>query len=1120
MNFRNYSLLVCLFFSVVSSFSQCNWENLGPSDTNTIANQGTAYSDLAINSNNHSYLVFSDAAESGKITARKFDGTSWTTVGAAGFSLGQAIYNSIAIDNNNIPFVAYCDLGDGGSVIVKKFDGTDWVQVGSNLSVNSSTYTSIAINNSNIPYVAYKDGDNGDKVTVKMFDGTNWIVVGTAGFSTGTATYISLAISTTNVPFVVYQDGGYGNKATVKKFDGTNWLAVGVEGFTVGATTYTKIAINSLEVPYVIYADGSNDDKITTMSYDGTNWIPTGIPATKGRYCSISIDENDVIHRIYNDYSTSNVSVARFNSGANTWSTVGNPSFSLGWMQHSIKIANDGTVYIAFLNSSEMIVWKCINNKWQIVGVPGFSSGTSSIPTSMVVSRDGIPYVAYAEFTNLGRIFVKKYDNNAWEQVGGSLGNLTGGSESFSLAMDTSDVLHIIIGRAGGSVEVSKFDGTSWVSLPYVNDGLNITAKGYYCDMAFDRDNVPYLSYRDDNSSSTLYTRAIVRKFNTTTEYWNLPANQSPSVGAVRGTSIVVDSENIPYVAFTDLSTGHKVTVRRKISGNINWINVGPSYTITTGEAFFVDMAISKNDTLYIVYQDFSAGKKATVKKFDGTNWVTVGPLGFTPGEAYNTVIAIDSAGTPYVSFGDMANGGKISVMKFDGSNWVAVGSLGFSANQVADIAGRPSTAIGIAPSGTIYTAYNNFGYTAAKKFNTSASYHYETICSENIPFVWNGESYSSSGTYQYTVTNTVGCDSTATLFLTVNPPIVGIDNQTACESYTWIDNNTYTSSNNTATHTFVGGAANGCDSTVTLNLIINQPSIGIDTQIACDSFVWIDGITYTASNNTATFVLINSNNCDSIVTLNLTLFYTTSSIYSHTACGSFIWNGTTYTSSNNTATITLANSNGCDSIVTLDLTILPHVTGTDVQMACGPFTWLNGNTYSYSNNTAVYTFVGGAANGCDSSVTLNLTVTNIYSNVVNDGASIAPTEIFGDLYEWYDCNTDQLVFTGRAFYPTVNGNYKVVITKGDCTDTSLCYAYNNVGIEITDADKIMLYPNPTQNLLYIDGVMAEFIQVFSLNGQEVIAVSNQNSVDVSSLVSGCYVIEINRQIKKLFLKE
>ncbi len=73
--------------------------------------------------------------------------------------------------------------------------------------------------------------------------------------------------------------------------------------------------------------------------------------------------------------------------------------------------------------------------------------------------------------------------------------------------------------------------------------------------------------------------------------------------------------------------------------------------------------------------------------------------------------------------------------------------------------------------------------------------------------------------------------------------------------------------------------------------------TIGVDTQIACDSYTWTNGITYTASNNTATDTLINSAGCDSIITLNLTInsanvTITTSdpSITANTSGASYQW--------------------------------------------------------------------------------------------------------------------------------------------------------------------------------------------------------------------------------------
>jgi hypothetical protein len=91
-----------------------------------------------------------------------------------------------------------------------------------------------------------------------------------------------------------------------------------------------------------------------------------------------------------------------------------------------------------------------------------------------------------------------------------------------------------------------------------------------------------------------------------------------------------------------------------------------------------------------------------------------------------------------------------------------------------------------------------------------------------------------------------------------------------SCDSYTWIDGNTYTSSNNTATHILIN--ASGCDSVVTLDLTITSSTFFTDVHVSCDSYTWIDGNTYTSSNNTATHILTNASGCDSVVTLDLTI--------------------------------------------------------------------------------------------------------------------------------------------------------------------------------------------------------------------------------------------------------
>lgn len=291
------------------------------------------------------------------------------------------------------------------------------------------------------------------------------------------------------------------------------------------------------------------------------------------------------------------------------------------------------------------------------------------------------------------------------------------------------------------------------------------------------------------------------------------------------------------------------------------------------------------------------------------------------------------------------------------------------------------------------------------------------------------GNTYTTSNN---TATHTIiggaanGCDSIVTLNLTINNSTSGTDVISACGPITWIDGNTYSSTNNTATHTIPNAA--GCDSLVTLDFTLTSFASGTDVITACDSYLWIDGNTYTTSNNTATHTIVGGsvNGCDSIVTLNLTINNATTGTDVITACDSYMWiDGNTYTTSNNTATHTIFGgaASGCDSIVTLNLTINNSATGTDIITSCVPVTWIDGNTYSTSNNTATYTIVGGAASGCDSTVQLNLTVNNSYN--LSENITIC----FGEQYIYPDGTTGTTTGSHTSTLTTTEGCDSVIVT-------------------------------------------------------------------------------------------
>ena len=92
-----------------------------------------------------------------------------------------------------------------------------------------------------------------------------------------------------------------------------------------------------------------------------------------------------------------------------------------------------------------------------------------------------------------------------------------------------------------------------------------------------------------------------------------------------------------------------------------------------------------------------------------------------------------------------------------------------------------------------------------------------DTTVSACSSFSWNGQTLTSSGIYKDTLTNAGGCDSIATLNLTINLPSSSRDSVVACDSYSW-NGQTYNAS---GTYTWSGTNAAGCDSTATLVLTV-----------------------------------------------------------------------------------------------------------------------------------------------------------------------------------------------------------------------------------------------------------------------------------------------------------
>ncbi len=306
------------------------------------------------------------------------------------------------------------------------------------------------------------------------------------------------------------------------------------------------------------------------------------------------------------------------------------------------------------------------------------------------------------------------------------------------------------------------------------------------------------------------------------------------------------------------------------------------------------------------------------------------------------------------------------------------------------------------------FTYYENgMDYIANIKLTVGEVYQQnvtESIC-EGETFPFNGQQLSETGVYEAFLRSAEGCDSTVTLQLNVLPKSYNTVTETACETFTW-NGQTYNASGD---YVQTLTAANGCDSVVTLHLTINHHVTNEWHHSACERYTW-NGITYNASGDYVQ-TLTAANGCDSVVTLHLTVTSTVRTEWNHTACEHYTWNGQTYRGSGDYVQ-TLTAANGCDSVVTLHLTINRTVRTEWNQTACETFTW-NGQTYNASGD---YVQTLTAVNGCDSVVTLHLTINHHVTN------------------EWNHSACETFTWNGQTY--NVSGDYVQTLTAANGCDS------------------------------------------------------------------------------------
>ena len=304
------------------------------------------------------------------------------------------------------------------------------------------------------------------------------------------------------------------------------------------------------------------------------------------------------------------------------------------------------------------------------------STGGNALNSPIVVDSHDVPYVAYRDANNSGRLVVNKYVNGSWQKVGNEdFSILDNNYTSFnvSLAISNQDTLHMAYrdGDNGGKITVVSYDvsGDTWQvvgSAGFSSGGIA------YPSLAIDSQGTPYVAYTESWT-------AVVKQYDSSSNSWIAPLSAEPvstSSDFASYTSLALDGNNTPYVAFRDASLGNRANVKQYDSASQSWLSLATN-GITQGSVTHTSLSIDSNNTIYLGYDavgEFSS--TSTVSRYNATDetWSMIGQQSLSGVTGSHTSLTLDSHDVPYMASSSTAS--KLSVQWYESASdtWQILG--------------------------------------------------------------------------------------------------------------------------------------------------------------------------------------------------------------------------------------------------------------------------------------------------------------------------------------------------------------------------------------------------------------------------------------------------------------
>ena len=256
------------------------------------------------------------------------------------------------------------------------------------------------------------------------------------------------------------------------------------------------------------------------------------------------------------------------------------------------------------------------------------------------------------------------------------------------------------------------------------------------------------------------------------------------------------------------------------------------------------------------------------------------------------------------------------------------------------------------------------------------------TICEGDV-YALNGfKELTKAGVYKQKLPSANGCDSVITLNLTVTPIQTEVVFDTICfgSTYTWNGETYNRSGAYTQTLTSV---VTGCDSVVTLMLKVNDALTYTERVEICfgETYTFGEKVISESGEYTETFKTVDG--CDSIVIINAVVLPDYRQIYNEVICAGekFTGYGFNEVSRSGSYSLNLQSVGGCDSTVTLNLTVLSGDT-TRVEQTIKesdlPYEF-QGKVYPVGTAVGVHVdTINVSTENCDNVIILTLTIEEV----------------------------------------------------------------------------------------------------------------------------------------------